>query len=332
MARQRPAYLLARGCPVLAKSASDSNAVRVEGSRREALGHFLRERRAQIAPDEVGIASRRGRRTPGLRREEVAFLADIGVKWYARLEAGDDVNPSAATLTGIAFALRLSNAELEYVLELAGLKQPLAPCAEVDVTIPPPISALVSSIRGVAVTVGDRILTPLRWNTLADALCGHSRYEHPVERNVLVRSLLDRDIIALLGAEREALVSRAVGMFRLNFWSQRPSPFVAAIYEMVKDHPLFAQLWNRGIVACEPTNDGVLTLNHAVVGRLVVLAREFTTAQSADLVLRTLSPADEETAAKFERLEKIGKGGATKIAMSLSLLSCAFIAGPCLVA
>ena len=73
-----------------------------------------------MAPEQVGITSRRGRRTPGLRREEVAFLADIGVKWYARLEAGEDVHPSAATLTGVAFALRLSSAELEYVLELAG--------------------------------------------------------------------------------------------------------------------------------------------------------------------------------------------------------------------
>ena len=93
---------------------------------RQALGRFLRERRERTSPEKVGIVSVRGRRTPGLRREEVAFLADIGVKWYARLEAGDEIHPSAATLTGIANALRLSNAELEYVLELAGVTQPLA--------------------------------------------------------------------------------------------------------------------------------------------------------------------------------------------------------------
>src|SRR5579862_4258541 len=91
---------------------------------RQALGRFLRERRERIAPEAVGIASRRNRRTPGLRREEVAFLAEIGVKWYARLEAGDEIHPSAATLTGIAVALQLSNVELEYMLELAGLLRP----------------------------------------------------------------------------------------------------------------------------------------------------------------------------------------------------------------
>ena len=89
-----------------------------------------------IAPEDVGIASRRGRRTPGLRREEVAFLADIGVKWYARLEAGDDIHPSEATLTGIAVALQLSSAEYEYMLDLAGLRHPLLSDPAEKTTIP----------------------------------------------------------------------------------------------------------------------------------------------------------------------------------------------------
>ena len=150
---------------------------------RQALGRFLRERREQIKPEQVGISSTRGRRTPGLRREEVAFLADIGVKWYARLEAGDQINPSPATLTGIAVALRLSNVELEYMLELAGATRPVAAVAEIDVTIPQPLAALLDNMHGVAASIGDRILTPLRWNALSDALYGHSRYRSPVERN-----------------------------------------------------------------------------------------------------------------------------------------------------
>ena len=94
-------------------------------TRHEALGHFLRQRREAVAPAQVGILSHRGRRTPGLRREEVAFLADIGVKWYARLEAGEEIHPSEATLAGIAAALQLSSAEFEYVRDLASLRSPL---------------------------------------------------------------------------------------------------------------------------------------------------------------------------------------------------------------
>jgi transcriptional regulator with XRE-family HTH domain len=292
---------------MLTQSSNGNNGLGLNVTRRQALGHFLRERRAEIAPEEVGIASRRGRRTPGLRREEVAFLADIGVKWYARLEAGDDVRPSAATLTGIAFALRLSSAAIEYVLELAGLPQPLPATAEVDTGIAGPISSLMDSMRGVAATMGDRILTPLRWNALADALYGHSRANLPAKRNALVRSLLDPDYIALLGPAREAVVAREVGMFRLNFWSTRPSPFVLPVYEMIKDETLFQEAWRREIVACELTEEGVTVLNHAAVGRLVVFSRDFGTSGSADLILRTQWPADEETAVKFRRLEAVGE-------------------------
>jgi hypothetical protein len=288
-------------------------------SPREALGRFLRERRENVAPERVGIASHRGRRTPGLRREEVAFLADIGVKWYARLEAGDEIHPSTATLTGIAIALQLSNAELEYMLGLAGLQQPMTCGAEIDMTIPAAFTALLDSMRGVAATFGDRILTPLRWNAISDALYGHSRCKLVVERNALVRSLLDPNFIAFLGAEREELVLRAVGMFRLNFSSSRPSPLAAAVYDKIKGEPLFQRAWTQRIVAHELTSEKVTIRNHAIVGRLAMYASDYSTPMRPDVFLRTLVPADEETALKFECLEKIGKKGSANIALSLAV-------------
>jgi transcriptional regulator with XRE-family HTH domain len=271
-------------------------------TRREALGRFLRKRRETIAPEDVGIASRRGRRTPGLRREEVAFLADIGVKWYARLEAGDDIHPSESTLIGIANALQLSAAEFEYMIDLAGLRHVTDSDVEVKTVIPDPVSALLDSMHGVAATVGDKILTPLRWNALADAVYGHSRFKHPIERNALVRSLFDADFIEFLDSDRDELVFRAVGMFRLNYSSQRPSPFAAAVYERAKDHPLFQQAWSQRIVAGELTNERVTVRNHPLVGRVAVFAIDFSTPMRPDLMMRTLVPSDEETAAKFSRL------------------------------
>ncbi|MFY9630031.1 MAG: helix-turn-helix domain-containing protein [Candidatus Cybelea sp.] len=281
---------------------------------REALGRFLRKRRESIIPQDVGILSRRGRRTPGLRREEVAFLADIGVKWYARLEAGDDIHPSESTLTGIATALNLSAAEFEYMLELAGLRRSLPSEVEVNTTIPEPIPALLDSLRGVAATVGDKILTPLRWNALADAIYAHSRYQHPVERNALVRCIFDHDFISLLGAAREELFLHAVGMFRLNYSSQRPSPFAEAVYERIKDEPAFLQAWNRRLVAGEFSNENAAVRNHAVVGRLLVYAIEFNASMRPDLIFRTLVPADRETAEKFRLLESLAQNRPPSIA------------------
>jgi hypothetical protein len=281
-------------------------ACEISETPRNALGRFLRERRESIDPEHVGISSRRGRRTPGLRREEVAFLADIGVKWYARLEAGGDIHPSESTLTGIALALRMSNAEFEYMLDLAGLRRPL-PLGEVLTTMPEPIPALLASIRDVALVITDKILTPLRWNALADVIYDHSRYEHPVERNVLVRSLFDPEFIAILGSEREEFVLRAVGMFRLNYSSPRPSPLTAAVYEKVQKHPFFQRAWNRRIVAAEVSNEKAIVRNHALVGALTVYGIDFSVVLRPDLLVCALVPADEATATKLGRLAGIAR-------------------------
>ncbi len=76
---------------------------------------------------------------------------------------------------------------------------------------------------------------------------------------------------------------------------------------MIKDETLFQEAWRREIVACELTEEGVTVLNDAAVGRLVVFSRDFGTSGSADLILRTQWPADEETAVKFRRLEAAGE-------------------------
>jgi transcriptional regulator with XRE-family HTH domain len=87
-------------------------------SRQGELGDFLRSRRQKLMPKTVGLPVGRRRRTPGLRREEVAELAGIGVDWYIRLEQGRTVSPSAATIDALARALRLTKAEHRYLREL----------------------------------------------------------------------------------------------------------------------------------------------------------------------------------------------------------------------
>ena len=79
--------------------------------RRSALGDFLRSRREKLSPEAVGLPNRRRRRTPGLRREEVAELSGIGVDWYIRLEQGRSVTPSVTTIDALARALRLGKVE-----------------------------------------------------------------------------------------------------------------------------------------------------------------------------------------------------------------------------
>ncbi len=98
-----------------------------ERERRQTLADFLRTRRARLSPADVGLPSGMRRRTPGLRREEVAELANIGTSWYVWLEQGRDVHPSPQVLESLAQALRLTLNERRHLFLLAG--QPLPPHA-----------------------------------------------------------------------------------------------------------------------------------------------------------------------------------------------------------
>src|ERR1700753_161846 len=86
---------------------------------RSELGAFLRSRREKLTPKAVGLPQAQRRRTPGLRRQELAELAGIGVDWYIRLEQGRAVSPSAATVDALARALRLNRSEHAHLRELA---------------------------------------------------------------------------------------------------------------------------------------------------------------------------------------------------------------------
>src|SRR5258708_23429652 len=95
-----------------------------KNERRQALADFLRKRRANLSPTEVGLPPGIRRRTPGLRREEVAQLANIGTSWYVWLEQGRDVHPSRQVLESLAGALRLTTNERRHLFLLP--RQPLA--------------------------------------------------------------------------------------------------------------------------------------------------------------------------------------------------------------
>ena len=98
------------------------------------LGAFLRSRRERLRPEDVGLPSGPRRRTPGLRREEVAVLAHISTEYYVRLEQGRAPRPSGDVLAGIACALRLTDAESDHLHVLAGTA-PAAPGCSVATSV-----------------------------------------------------------------------------------------------------------------------------------------------------------------------------------------------------
>src|SRR5579863_5284017 len=132
-------------------------------TERADLASFLRLRRARLTPRQCGLPVGPRRRTPGLRREELAQLAGISATWYAWIEQGRNVSVSPAALARLADALRLARAERAYLFALAGKRDPSELSTE-TATDPPAILAPAVAAIATPAYVLDRLGTALLWN------------------------------------------------------------------------------------------------------------------------------------------------------------------------
>jgi transcriptional regulator with XRE-family HTH domain len=156
---------------------------------RHELAEFLRSRRARLRPTDVGMPAGQRRRTPGLRREEVAALAAISVDYYTRLEQARGPQPSRQVLTGLSRALRLSDDERAHLFRLAG-EQPQPPAGMVT-DVRPGILHMLDRLDDTPAMVLDAKYQVLAWNQLAAALIWDFSTLPPRERNLVRRRFLD---------------------------------------------------------------------------------------------------------------------------------------------
>src|ERR1700742_555679 len=207
--------------------------------QRSELGDFLRSRREKLSPKTMGLPSVRRRRTPGLRREEVAELAGIGVDWYIRLEQGRSVTPSVATIDALARALRLSRAEHRHLMELTQNTDRRAFVREV---VPPAVRRTVEQINLPAYVTGRR-WDILAWNAAADEIFAFSRLPE-ADRNSLVSVLTNPAMRRLFGATWEDEAKRIVAQFRAthDLWAGDPA-FRDLLQRLRDGCPEFAAWW-----------------------------------------------------------------------------------------
>src|SRR3954452_14669684 len=152
--------------------------------RRSELTDFLRTRRAQLTPQDVGIPANGRRRTPGLRREEIAQLAGVGLSWYTWLEQGRDIRPSAQVLDALARVLRLETAERAHLFHLARVELPL-PAGGYPREAPPELAHYVERVAPYpAYLLGPRT-DVLAWTVTAAAMLGEPTRAPDGRQNVL---------------------------------------------------------------------------------------------------------------------------------------------------
>ncbi|MEV5410094.1 helix-turn-helix transcriptional regulator [Thermopolyspora sp. NPDC052614] len=234
------------------------------------LGAFLRSRRERLRPEDVGLPSGPRRRTPGLRREEVAVLAHISTEYYTRLEQGRAPRPSGEVLAGIAGALRLTDAESHHLHVLAGTAPIHTGLHRRDVR--PSILALLGRLPQTAAFVISAAFEVLAWNDLAVALMEDFAALDPQDRNLARKAFLRpaRSEAPLYGISDAADFRHHVVMELRSALARYPSdPGVTGLVEELRDEsPEFARLWERHDVAAAPTL--TKTFRHPAVGEITV--------------------------------------------------------------
>jgi transcriptional regulator with XRE-family HTH domain len=156
---------------------------------RAELAAFQRRSRARVRPADVGLEAGTRRRTPGLRRQEVAQLAGMSVDYYIRLEQGRGPRPSRQILAAIGRALRLSDDERAHLYHLAGEVPGLPPGPARDVR--PGVLHLLDRLDDTPAMVCDATYEVLAWNAMASALLGDFSRLPPGERNLVWRFFTD---------------------------------------------------------------------------------------------------------------------------------------------
>jgi transcriptional regulator with XRE-family HTH domain len=263
----------------------------VSTSRRAELGEFLKARRAQVTPEAVGLPPGGRRRTPGLRREELAQLAGVGVTWYTWLEQGRSINVSGQVLDAVATTLGLNDLERAHLYSLAEAT-PVRPktgvCADELV-----LAEILAALDPLPALITNRrfdILQPNKayedlfhdWHTLP---CIHKNLLWCIVTEPLARKQLlnyDTEVPYLVARMRSAYVEH-IG----------DPDWETDLDRLRKLSPEFEQLWSKHEVADgEPRLRRVL---HPVAGELSFTVTELAVPAHADLMLFVETPADERT-------------------------------------
>jgi transcriptional regulator with XRE-family HTH domain len=257
------------------------------------MAAFLRARRERLAPGDVGLPQRgRPRRTPGLRREEVAELAGVSVDYVVRLEQGRGVRPSAEVIDALASALRLSDDERAYLFDLA--QQRPASSAKPETDVAAPLVQLARDLSPLPAMVVNHRNDILAWNTeMAGLLLDFA--ELPAnQRNGLWLCLLHPKIRTMYH-DRELMIREGVADLRAA-WAAHPDDIALTqlIETLIADSEEFARFWAQRAVQIR--GRGQKRMQHPEAGALTVNFEVLTSVQDPDhrlIIYRAADPASQ---------------------------------------
>ena len=269
-------------------------------ARRTELAAFLRARRERIRPEDVGLPPGTRRRTAGLRREELAQLAGVGVTWYTWLEQGRPIHASVQVLDAVATTLRLDAVERAHLFRLADLPGAATAASDCgDCTLPPEVQQVLDAIRFPACVLTERF-DVIAWNDVYAGLFPGITEAPPGERNTLLVFLTDPPCCSPLQNQGRHCIA-LVGQLRAAYGRHVGDPaWTHFIRRLEAISPAFAEAWASHDVA-QPTSH-TKHFRHATFGHLTTRSTSFSVTAVPGARLVVYTPDDEPSEKAIARL------------------------------
>lgn len=269
--------------------------------RRHELADFLRSRRERITPEQVSLPRGSRRRTPGLRREEVAQLSAVGVTWYTWLEQARDIQVSAQVIDALARALLLDPSERAHLFALAGAVDPApgTPCP----TITPAVRLMLERLDPFPACVQNGRYDILAYNrTYSTMMCDLDALP-PEDRNCLWLAFTDDAWQSALGNRAET-VRLMAARFRADMAEHLAEPAWKALLGRLRAaSPEFCEIWEKHEVV--GTASKTKRFVNARVGELIVEHTNLWLSPANGSRLVSYVPADDRTRERLERLHEL---------------------------
>ena len=267
--------------------------------RRAELAEFLRSRRERLTPEQAGVIYTGRRRTPGLRREEVAQLGGLSTTWYTWLEQGRDIKVSDQVLDSLSRTLQLDHDERNHLFLLAGAPDPTT-TTECD-AVTPRMRAVLAKLDPYPACVQGGKYDLLAYNTALRLLLTDLDYVPRDQRNCVWLAFTNpawREIIV----NWEATAARMVANLRAAMADHVGDPLWRNLVSRLRAvSPEFAELWDRHTVA-QVEDSGVRTIRNPIVGELHFEVSNTWLAPRSGHRLQVFTPADSETERRLARL------------------------------
>ena len=282
-----------------------------EARRLTELGIFLRQRRENLHPARLGLPRGGRRRTPGLRREDVALLADIGITWYTKLEQGRATRPSVKALAAIAAALQCSETETRYLFTLAGHGSPGKTTAPLCEHLNRSAQIILDQLDPLPAIVQNARFDILGFNRSYSQLLGIDLDEIPAgNRNCIYLALTHPAWRARL-ADWDELLPRMVALFRAAMAEHRDeAPWQAQLKRFLEVSDEFRTTWLRNEV--RGIENQTKRFRHPQAGLLSLNQTNWWTAPKNGDRLLVYVPADEASERALRTLASLKPSGAAK--------------------